>query len=172
MEEIAATFSALGLTPRMLDGAAALFRFAALPPAPPAAGPDSPVRPGRQRKLLTIALMLAMGVVALEGTVVTTALPTVVGELQGLTLYPWVFSAYLLTSTTGVPIYGKLADLYGRKPVFLAGLALFLLGTLLCGASASMGQLVAFRAVQGLGAGAVLPLTLTVLSDIYTLQER
>jgi MFS family permease len=116
--------------------------------------------------------MLSMGVVALEGTVVTTAMPTIVGELQGVTLYPWVFSVYLLTSTTTVPIYGKLADLYGRKPVFLVGLVLFLVGTILCGASGSMGQLVAFRAVQGLGAGAVMPLTLTVLGDIYTLPER
>jgi EmrB/QacA subfamily drug resistance transporter len=113
-----------------------------------------------------------MGVVALEGTVVTTALPSVVGELQGLALYPWVFSVYLLTSTTSVPVYGKLADVYGRRPLFLAGLTLFLLGTTLCGASASMVQLVAFRAVQGLGAGAVLPLTLTVLGDIYDLRER
>ena len=132
----------------------------------------SPVRPGRQRRLLTATLMLCMGVVALEGTVVTTALPSVVGELQGLALYPWVFSVYLLTSTTSVPVYGKLADVYGRKPVFLAGLLIFLLGTLLCGASGSMVQLVAFRALQGLGAGAVLPLTLTVLSDIYALPER
>lgn len=133
---------------------------------------DALVRPGRQRQLLTVTLMTAMGVVALEGTVVTTALPTIVGELQGVSLYPWVFSVYLLTSTTSAPIYGKLADIYGRKPVFLAGLSLFLLGTVLCGASASMLQLVAYRAVQGVGAGAVLPLTLTVLSDIYSLPER
>jgi EmrB/QacA subfamily drug resistance transporter len=141
--------------------------------APGGAGEsESPVRPGRQRRLLTATLMLCMGVVALEGTVVTTALPSVVGELQGLTLYPWVFSVYLLTSTTSVPVYGKLADVYGRKPLFLLGLLIFLLGTLLCGASESMVQLVAFRALQGLGAGAVLPLTLTVLSDIYALPER
>ncbi|HEX2184780.1 MAG TPA: MDR family MFS transporter, partial [Chloroflexota bacterium] len=130
------------------------------------------VRPGRQRQLLTATLMVAMGVVALEGTVVTTALPSVVGELQGLSLYPWVFSIYLLTSTTSVPVYGKLADIYGRKPVFMAGLSVFLLGTLLCGASGSMVQLIAFRAVQGLGAGAVLPSVLTVLSDIYDLPGR
>jgi EmrB/QacA subfamily drug resistance transporter len=133
---------------------------------------ESPVRPGRQRRLLTVTLMITMGVVALEGTVVTTALPSVVGELRGLALYPWVFSMYLLTSTTSVPVYGKLADVYGRKPVFIAGLLVFLLGTLLCGASRSMVELVAFRAVQGLGAGAVLPLTLTVLSDIYSLRDR
>jgi EmrB/QacA subfamily drug resistance transporter len=128
--------------------------------------------PGRQRQLLTMSLLLAMAVVALEGTVVTTAMPSVVGELQGLTLYPWVFSIYLLASTTTVPIYGKLADIYGRKPVFVVGLTLFLGGTVLCGAAQSMVQLVAFRAVQGLGAGAVLPITLTVLADIYTLEDR
>lgn len=133
---------------------------------------ESSVKPGRPRQLLTAALMLAMAVVALEGTVVTTALPSVVGELQGLTLYPWVFSIYLLASTTTVPIYGKLADVYGRKPVFLVGLSLFLLGTALCGAAQSMVQLVALRAVQGIGAGAVLPMTLTVFGDVYSLKER
>src|SRR5437867_1605961 len=133
---------------------------------------ESPVRPGRPRQLLTAALMLSMAVVALEGTVVTTAMPSVVGQLQGLTLYPWVFSIYLLTSTTTVPIYGKLADLYGRKPVFLLGLGLFLAGTLLCGASGSMVQLIVFRGIQGLGAGAVLPLVFTVFGDIYDLRER
>ena len=133
---------------------------------------ESAVRPGRQRQLVTAALMLAMAVVALEGTVVTTALPSVVGELQGLSLYPWVFSIYLLASTTTVPIYGKLSDVYGRKPVLLTGLTLFLLGTALCGAAQSMVQLVALRGLQGIGAGAVLPMTLTVFGDIYTLKER
>src|ERR671926_611871 len=103
---------------------------------------DSPVRPGRPRQLLTAALMLSMAVVALEGTVVTTAMPSVVGQLQGLTLYPWVFSIYLLTSTTTVPIYGKLADIYGRKPLFLFGSTLFLVGSILCGAAQSMEQLI------------------------------
>ena len=116
--------------------------------------------------------MASMAVVALEGTVVTTALPSVVGELQGLTLYPWVFSIYLLASTTTVPIYGKLADVYGRKPVLLTGLGIFLLGTALCGAAQSMVQLVALRGLQGIGAGAVLPMTLTVFGDIYSLKER
>lgn len=133
---------------------------------------ESPVKPGRQRRVVTGALMLAMAVVALEGTVVTTALPSVVGELQGLTLYPWVFSIFLLASTTTVPIYGKLADVYGRKPVMLAGLSLFILGTALCGAAQSMVQLVALRGLQGIGAGAVLPMTLTILGDIYDLRER
>ncbi len=133
---------------------------------------DSPVRPGRQRQLVTVALMMAMATVAVEGTIVITALPTVVGELHGIALYPWVFSVYLLTSTTSVPIYGKLADVFGRKPVFLFGLGLLLVGTLLCGASGSMVQLIAFRAIQGLGAGAILPLIFTVTADIYTVEER
>jgi MFS family permease len=113
-----------------------------------------------------------MAVIAIETTVVTTALPTVVGELQGLELYPWVFSAYLLSSTVTVPIFGKLADLYGRKPVILGGLWVFLLGTILCGMAASMPLLVGFRAVQGIGAGAVLPLIFTIIGDLYPLHER
>src|SRR5687767_4863245 len=103
------------------------------------------------RRPITVGVLLALAVVAIEVTVVTTAMPTVVGELRGLELYPWVFSAYLLTSTVTVPIFGKLADLYGRKPIFLAGLAVFVLGSMLCGFAASMPMLVACRALQGLG---------------------
>lgn len=124
-----------------------------------------------RRRVLT-GLLLAMTVVAVEVTVVTTALPTVVGELRGLELYPWVFSAYLLLSTVTVPVFGKLADIYGRKPVFLSGLSVFLLGSVLCGLADSMPRLVAFRALQGLGAGAVGPLVFVVIADIYPLRER
>src|SRR5437588_8191577 len=126
----------------------------------------------RARIIVTAALMLGMSLASLDTTIVGTALPSIVGKLGGISLYSWVFSIYLLTSTTTVPVYGKLADLYGRKPVFVAGLVLFLTGTLLCGLSGSMAQLVFFRAIQGLGAGAVQPLTLTVLGDIYTVEER
>src|SRR5205085_12019855 len=98
--------------------------------------------------------------------------PTIVGKLGGISLYSWVFSAYLLTSTTTVPIYGKLADLYGRKPLFLFGSALFLLGSALSGAAQSMEQLIIFRAIQGLGAGAVLPMALTIIGDIFSLRQR
>src|SRR5438105_5846322 len=122
--------------------------------------------------IVTIALMLGMSLAALDTTIVGTALPSIVGKLGGITLYSWVFSAYLLTSTTTVPIYGKLADLYGRKPLFLFGSALFLLGSIASGASQSMEQLIIFRAIQGLGAGAVLPLVLTIVGDIYALEER
>jgi len=122
--------------------------------------------------LVTIALMLGMSLAALDTTIVGTAMPSIVGKLGGITLYSWVFSVYLLTSTTTVPIYGKLADLYGRKPLFLFGSALFLIGSAASGASQTMLQLIIFRAVQGLGAGAVLPIVLTIIGDIFDLQER
>lgn len=127
----------------------------------------------RKAKIIVIiALMLGMFLAALDTTIVGTALPSIVGKLGGITLYSWVFSAYLLTSTTTVPIYGKLADLYGRKPIFLFGSALFLLGSIASGASQSMEQLIIFRAIQGLGAGAVLPIVLTIIGDIFELEER
>jgi len=127
----------------------------------------------RQAKIIvTIALMLGMALAALDTTIVGTALPSIVGKLGGISLYSWVFSAYLLTSTTTVPVYGKLADLYGRKPLFLFGTGLFLLGSGLSGAAQSMEQLIIFRAIQGLGAGEVLPIVLTILGDIFALEER
>ncbi|MHB8598592.1 MAG: MDR family MFS transporter [Ktedonobacteraceae bacterium] len=122
--------------------------------------------------IVTIALMLGMSLAALDTTIVGTALPTIVGKLGGISLYSWVFSIYLLTSTTTVPIYGKLADLYGRKPMFLFGSGLFLLGSILCGTAQSMEQLIIFRAIQGLGAGAVQPIVLTIIGDLYELKER
>src|SRR2546421_3406645 len=126
----------------------------------------------RAKITIVIALMLGMSLAALDTTIVGTALPSIVGKLGGLALYSWVFSIYLLTSTTTVPIYGKLADLYGRKPIFLFGSTLFLLGSILCGAAQSMVQLIIFRAIQGVGAGAVLPIVLTIIGDIFTLEER
>src|SRR5947209_14569116 len=121
---------------------------------------------------IIIALMLGMALAALDTTIVGTALPSIVGKLGGITLYSWVFSAYLLTSTTTVPIYGKLADLFGRKPLFLFGTAVFLIGSIASGAAQSMEQLIIFRAIQGLGAGAVLPIVLTIIGDIFSLEER
>jgi EmrB/QacA subfamily drug resistance transporter len=127
----------------------------------------------RQAKItITIALMLGMFLAALDGTIVSTALPSIVGKLGGISLYSWVFSAYLLTSTTTIPIYGKLADLYGRKLIFLFGTTLFLIGSILSGSSQSMEQLIIFRALQGLGAGAVMPIVLTIIGDIFELEER
>lgn len=127
----------------------------------------------KQAKIIvTVALMLGMSLAALDTTIVGTALPTIVGKLGGISLYSWVFSIYLLASTTTVPIYGKLADLYGRKPIFLFGSGLFLLGSILSGAAQSMEQLIVFRAIQGLGAGAVLPIVLTIIGDLFELKER
>ncbi|HEX9014815.1 MAG TPA: MDR family MFS transporter [Chloroflexota bacterium] len=121
---------------------------------------------------VTVAVMLATFLAALDTTVVGTAMPTIIGALGGLGLYSWVFSAYLLTSTTTVPVYGRLSDMYGRKPIFAFGAVLFLAGSAMCGAATSMEQLIVFRAIQGLGAGAVLPVSLTVVGDIYPVQRR
>lgn len=115
---------------------------------------------------------MIMFMTALEATVVATAMPTVVGELGGLTLYGWVGAAYLLTSTVSVPLYGRLADLWGRRPVLFLGIALFLVGSVASGAARTIWQLIAFRALQGVGAGAMQPVTLTVLGDLYTPEER
>lgn len=125
-----------------------------------------------QSRLLVIALLMAIALAALDTSVVGTAMPTIIGKLGGVSLYSWVFSVYLLTSTTTVPLCGKLADLYGRKPVFLFGVALFLAGSMLCGLSQSMAQLILFRAVQGLGAGAVLPVTMTIIGDLFSIEQR
>ncbi len=124
------------------------------------------------RGLTVVALLLGMFLAAMEMTVVSTAMPTVVGELGGLQLYAWAFAAYMLTATVTVPIHGKLADLRGRKPVMLAGLALFLAGSAACGLAGSMGQLVAARALQGLGAGAIQPIALTIVGDLFDVRER
>ncbi len=121
---------------------------------------------------VTAGLMLGMFLAALEATVVSTAMPTVVASLGGIEQYSWVFSAYLLTSTASVPIWGRLSDLVGRRPVYLAAIALFLSGSMLAGVSQTMLQLVLFRLVQGLGAGGLIPIALTIIGEIYTLGER
>jgi EmrB/QacA subfamily drug resistance transporter len=124
------------------------------------------------RTIVTIALMLAMAVAALEQTVVSTAMPSILAALKGIEIYPWVFSAYLLSSTVTTPIYGKLADLFGRKRVLLFGLGMFMLGSVLSGMAQSMPQLIATRVIQGIGAGAIGPIVLTMIGDLFTLQER
>ena len=129
-------------------------------------------RAGGNRTLILGATLLATFLTAMEATVVSTAMPTIIGELRGLNLYAWVFSAYLLTSTATVPLYGRLADMVGRKPVFIAGISIFLLGSVLSGAAQSMPQLILFRAIQGLGAGAVQPIIFTIVGDLFSLQER
>lgn len=125
-----------------------------------------------RKKYIVLALMVAMFLGAIEGTVVTTAVPTIVKELSGFELISWVFSLYLLTSAVSTPIYGKLADLYGRKRTLSAGIVIFLIGSCLCGLSQNMAQLIAFRALQGVGAGAIFTLGYTIVGDIFSLQER
>jgi len=137
----------------------------------PAAKPAVVLPPGR-RSAVTAGLLLGIFLSALEATVISTAMPTVVASLGGLEHYSWVFSAYLLSSTATVPLWGRLSDLYGRRPIYLAAIALFLIGSALAGVSTSMPQLIAFRLVQGLGAGGLVPLALTIIGEIYTLEER
>ncbi|MFO0890250.1 MAG: MFS transporter [Isosphaeraceae bacterium] len=124
------------------------------------------------RKKVTAALLVAMMVTAMEQLVVSPAMPTIIAQLKGFEIYPWVVSAYLLASTVSTPIYGKLADLYGRKRILLFGLFLFTVGSMLSGTAGSMGQLIAMRTIQGLGAGAVGPIVLTLLGDLFSLEER
>ena len=126
----------------------------------------------RRRWAVTAGVMTGMLLAALEGTVVGTAMPTIVAALGGLAHYSWVVSAYLLTSTVTVPVWGKLSDLFGRRPIFQIGIGVFLLGSLACGMSQSMTQLIVARAAQGLGAGALVPLAMTIIGDIFTLEER
>src|SRR5687768_12982379 len=126
----------------------------------------------RRRWAVTIGVMTGMFIAALEATVVGTAMPTVIASLGGLSHYSWVFSAYLVTSTVTVPVWGKLSDLYGRRLLYQIGIGVFLLGTLLSGFSTSMTQLIVFRAIQGLGAGALVPLGMTIIGDTFTVEER
>jgi len=126
----------------------------------------------RRRWAVTAGVMTGMFLAALEATVIGTAMPTVIAALGGLNHYSWVFSAYLITSTVTVPVWGKLSDLYGRRLFYQIGIALFLLGSVLSGMSASMTQLIVFRAIQGLGAGALVPLGMTIIGDIFTVAER
>lgn len=124
------------------------------------------------RPWTVVALLLAMFMAALEATVVSTAMPTIVGELGGIESYAGVFTAYLLTSTVPVPVFGKLADMYGRRPLLLGGIGVFLVGSILCGTASSMNALIAYRALQGIGAGAMMPIAITVVGDLFSFEER
>ncbi|HEX3246769.1 MAG TPA: MDR family MFS transporter [Chloroflexota bacterium] len=126
----------------------------------------------RSRTIATIAVLVAMFLGAMDANIVSTAMPTIIGLLGGISLYSWVFSIYLLFTTITVPIYGKMADLYGRKPTFMVGAGIFLLGSALCASAQSMEQLIFFRAIQGIGGGCVIPISITIIGDMYTLQER
>jgi EmrB/QacA subfamily drug resistance transporter len=130
------------------------------------------VNPVHRRKVITAGVMTGMFLAALEATIVGTAMPTVVAAVGGLSHFSWVFSAYLLTSTVSVPLWGKLSDLYGRRLFYQLAIGIFLVGSVLSGVSQTMPQLIAARALQGLGAGGLIPLGMTIIGDIYTLEER
>jgi EmrB/QacA subfamily drug resistance transporter len=125
-----------------------------------------------ERGPILLAVMLSIGLVAIDATILATAVPSIVDDLGGFTQFPWLFSIYLLAQAVSVPIYGKLADLRGRKPIMLLGVGLFVGGSVLCGFAWSMPALIVFRLIQGLGAGAVQPMGMTIVGDIYTVAER
>lgn len=125
-----------------------------------------------QRKYILIGLLLSTFLAAIEGTVIGPAGPRIVGDLGGARLLGWVFTAYLLTMSVATPIFGKISDLFGRKPVFVISSLLFLAGSVMSGTAYSMGQLIGFRALQGIGAGGLIPVTFTIIGDIYSMEER
>jgi EmrB/QacA subfamily drug resistance transporter len=125
-----------------------------------------------ERGPVLAAVMLCVGLVALDGTIIATAVPSVVADLGGFAQFPWLFSIYLLTQAVTVPLYGKYADVVGRRPVMLFGIGVFLLGSVLCGIAWSMPTLIIARAVQGIGAGAIQPISMTMIGDLYTVEER
>jgi EmrB/QacA subfamily drug resistance transporter len=125
-----------------------------------------------ERGPILLALMVSTGLIAIDATILATAVPSIVREIGGYTQFPWLFSVYLLAQAVSVSVYAKLADTFGRKPLLLFGIGLFLAGSVLCGVAWSMPALIAFRALQGLGAGAVQPMAITIAGDIYTVAER
>jgi MFS family permease len=137
---------------------------------------DSAVLPPRfdpaRRRRVTFALALVTALASFESTVVSTAMPTIIGDLGGLAVYSWVFAAYLLASTLTMPVYGRLADLYGRRRMLLVAGGFFLAGAACCAFSRSMPALIAARSLQGLGAGGLVPLSLTVAGDLFSIQDR
>jgi EmrB/QacA subfamily drug resistance transporter len=133
---------------------------------------EEEARAALRRRVVTAACFCGTFMVAVEVTIVGTAMPTIVGQLGDFSLFTWVFAAYILTSAVTAPVYGRLADLYGRKRLYFIGAGLFLIGSLLCGFAPNMLWLIAFRALQGLGSGALQPLIITILSDLHTGQDR
>lgn len=124
------------------------------------------------RRLVTLGVLGGSFLAAMEATIVATAMPTVVSQFGGLAHYSWVFSAYMLTSTVTTPVWGRIADVHGRRRPYLVALGLFLVGSMLCGVATSMTQLIAFRALQGIGAGGMLPLGMVIMGDMFSLEER
>ncbi len=139
--------------------------------APTPSAATAPARPAHRGPVL-VALMVTMALSAMDNTIVSTAIPQVVRDLGGFSLFSWVFSSYLLTQTVSIPVYGKLADLWGRKPVLVAGTVIFLIGSALCASAWSMVSLIGFRGLQGLGAGSIMATVNTLAGDLYDLEER
>src|SRR5438034_8355759 len=140
-----------------------------------AAAAALPVPATRSRREVTVvflALMLAVLLAALDSTIVATALPTITADLGGLNQLSWVVTGYLLASTISTPLYGKLGDLYGRKRVFQASIVVFLAGSALCGLAQNMGELIAFRGLQGVGGGGLLVLAQAIVGDVVSPRER
>ena len=132
---------------------------------------DEPIKPMRRGWILA-ALMLTMSLAAMDSTIVSTAIPQIVGDLGGFSLFSWVFSIYLLVQTITIPVYGKLADVYGRKPILISGTIIFLIGSASCAAAWNMHSLIFFRGLQALGAGAIMATVNTLAGDIYSIKER
>lgn len=134
---------------------------------------DYAARLSRKRVVLTTtAVISAMFLASIDGTIVSTAMPTIAGDLHGIDAYAWVFSGFLLAEIATIPLWGRLSDMFGRKPIFLTVMLIFLLGSALSGTSQTMTELVLFRAVQGLGAGCILPVAQTISADLYTMEQR
>lgn len=127
---------------------------------------------GLRKNWILAALMLTMVLAAMDNTIVATAIPQIVGDLGGFSLFSWLFSIYLLIQTITIPLYGKLADLYGRKPIIIFGIIIFLIGSAACGFAWNMQSLIAFRGIQAVGAGAIMATVNTIAGDIYTIEER
>ena len=125
-----------------------------------------------RRPLVIAAVMGSMAMVAIEATIVSTVMPQIASQLGGVHLYSWVFASFLLAQTAMTVVFGKLSDVYGRKPVMIIGIAIFLIGSFLAGLSWSMPSMICFRLIQGIGAGAIQPVALTIVADLYPMRER
>src|SRR5450756_1507392 len=125
-----------------------------------------------RRRAVTAALVLVTALASFESTVVSTAMPTIIGDLGGLPVYSWVFSVYLLAATLTMPVYGRLVDLYGRRRLLMVAITFFLSGVICCAFARSLPWLIGARALQGLGAGGLVPISLTVAGDLFSVQER
>ena len=139
---------------------------------PADAGEERPAVAGQRRGLIMLGVLLGMLLSSIDQTIVGTAMPRIIAELNGLDHYAWVATAYLLTSTVSVPLFGKVSDLYGRRPFFLFGMIVFLIGSALAGFSQTFAQLILFRALQGIGAGAMMPVAMAIVGDVFSPRER